>query len=255
MKVAPVLVVLLLLTARSALAQDLQPPPPMAPFPQQQQQQQQPPQYGGPQYGTQPQYGSQYSTQPQQPMPQSNGSATTQQLEAAEREDSGRGLEFFYATAGVGGTYLGLEALSKKGGLGLERPSGGGVTADFGLGLRLLTFSVGPRARFSDLPGFTLWQVDLEAAMHIPYGKIDGYFGAHGGYAFTGKISESSTIPPSPTSVHGLDLGLQAGTTYYVSPNFSLGAELGGQTYFLSSSSGSSVGLGGQLAAHLGLHF
>ncbi|MEO6419374.1 MAG: hypothetical protein ABIP39_08220, partial [Polyangiaceae bacterium] len=252
-----------LLTPRGALAQELQPPPPMAPFPQQQQQ----PQYGAPQYGQQPQYGSQYGTQPQQqqPMPQSNGSTTTQQLDAAEREDSGRGLEFFYANAGVGASYLGLSASPRSTALGLQKMSGAGLAVDAGLGVRLLTFTVGPRVRWNALSSFTMWQLDLEAATHIPYGKIDGYFGIHGGYAFTGKISDDSVIAVagasplsgSDVSVHGLDLGLQAGADYYVTPNFSLGFEFGGQAYFLSrsASSASSVGLGAQLGAHAGLHF
>lgn len=247
-KIAPMLVVLLL--TRGAIAQDLQAPPPMAP-PQQ----------------------SQY---PQQQMPQANGSATTEQLNAAEREDSGRGLEFFYASAGIGGSYVGLSASPRSTALGLEKVSGAGVTADVGLGVRFVTITVGPRARMTTLPGLTLWQVDLEAASHIPYGKLDGYFGLHGGYAFSGKISGDSVIMSAATSavsatdlsVHGLDLGLQAGADYYWTSNFSLGFDFGGSVYFLSrpaissrapgelyGSSASSVGLGAQLGVHAGLHF
>lgn len=247
-KIAPMLVVLLL--TRGAIAQDLQAPPPMAP-PQQ----------------------SQY---PQQQMPQANGSATTEQLNAAEREDSGRGLEFFYASAGIGGSYVGLSASPRSTALGLEKVSGAGVTADVGLGVRFVTITVGPRARMTTLPGLTLWQVDLEAASHIPYGKLDGYFGLHGGYAFSGKISGDSVIMSAATSavsatdlsVHGLDLGLQAGADYYWTLNFSLGFDFGGSVYFLSrpaissrapgelyGSSASSVGLGAQLGVHAGLHF
>jgi hypothetical protein len=245
------MLVVLLLT-RSAIAQELQPPPPMAPFPQQQQ----PPQYGAP--------------------PQQYQSATTQQLNAAEREDSGRGLEFFYASAGIGASYLGLSASPRSTALGLQKVSGPGFTADVGLGVRFVTITVGPRARLTTLPGLTLWQVDLEAASHIPYGNFDGYFGLHGGYAFSGKISDDSVIASAATSpvsaadmsVHGLDLGLQAGADYYVTSNFSLGFELGGSLYFLSrsavssrapgelyGSSASSVGLGALLGAHAGLHF
>ena len=122
-KLAPMLVVLLL--TRSATAQQWQAPPPQQlPYPQQ-------------------------FPYPPQPMPQANGSATTQQLNDAEREDSGRGLEFFYASAGIGGSYLGLSASPRSTALGLTKVSGPGLTADVGLGVRFVTLTVGPRARGS----------------------------------------------------------------------------------------------------------
>ena len=209
----------------TAFAQDVRPPPPMDP-------------------------NAQGSPAPQPPTP------TTARLTAAEREDNGRDLEYFYMTGGGGIAVVGLETLKAAGTMG--RTAGAGPMLDLGLGARLLFVTVGPRLRFSALPRYDLWQIDGEVALHVPVGPIDGYLGLHGGYAFAsfGDTGLSGTL-----KVRGLDVGLQAGVDYYLSPRFSIGGELGGEILFMGASYGSSeshasaVGFAGRLGAHAGLHF
>lgn len=214
-----------------AHAQDLQAPPPMDPNA-----------VGQP-------------TTPQQ-QPQSE---TQQTLNQSESEDSGRGLEFFYLNGGVNATYVGMDTFSNSQ-LGVNSTKHLGPAFDLGLGLRLLIITIGPRVRFSPLSAFNLWQIDGEAAIHVPIGALDIWVGAHGGYALAGALNA-----PNDTTVHGLDLGADFGIDYYLTKNFSIGADASGGFFFLKRPSisgesgvyavdGSSVGFGALVGARAGFH-
>jgi len=253
---------------RPSRAQDLAPPPPMSPSGQPASP------YGSP-YTTPP--SSPYTNAPYTSSPYTNApgapmSATTQTLDASEREDSGRGLEFFYVSGGVSLSTLGFETLGSDK-LGVAKSSGVGPEIELGLGLRLLVFTIGPRVRYHALSSFNLWQIDGEAALHVPIGKIDAYFGLHGGYAFVGSLGQDavasapSNVSTSDARPRGFDVGLQLGVDYYLSSWFSVGGEVAGNLLFLRrsavssatdptfGSSGSGAGLGGMYGVHTGLHF
>jgi hypothetical protein len=215
-----------------AHAQDLQAPPPMDPNA----------------------VGPQTQTQPQQPQTE-----TTQTLNESETEDSGRGLEFFYLNGGVNASYVGLDTFSNSQ-LGVNSTKHLGPAFDLGLGLRLLIITIGPRVRFSPLSAFNLWQIDGEAALHVPIGALDIWIGAHGGYALAGALNA-----PNDTTVHGLDLGADFGIDYYLTKNFSIGGDASGGFFFLKRPSisgesgvyaidGSSVGFGALVGARVGFH-
>jgi hypothetical protein len=217
--------------ASFAHAQDLQAPPPMDPNA-----------VGQPQ------------TQPQQPQTE-----TQQTLNESETEDSGRGLEFFYLNGGVNATYVGMDTFSNSQ-LGVNQTKHLGPAFDLGLGLRLLIITIGPRVRFSPLSAFNLWQLDGEAAIHVPIGALDIWIGAHGGYALAGALNA-----PNDTTVHGLDVGADFGVDYYLTKNFSIGGDASGGFFFLKRPSvdgqsgvyavdGSSVGFGALVGARAGFH-
>ena len=230
---------------RTASAQDLAPPPPMDP--------------------------SATTAPAMTPPPSTPVTETTQTLDASEREDSGRGLEFFYVNGGVSFSTVGLETLNSDK-LAVAKTTGAGPEFDLGLGVRLLIFTLGPRVRYHALSNFNLWQINGEAAFHLPISRWDTYFGLHGGYSFVGTLSQdafasaTSNVSASDVRVRGFDAGLQLGLDYYLSPWFSLGAEIAGDVLFLRraavsnstdpdfGSSGGGAGLGAIMGIHTGLH-
>lgn len=233
------------------------PAPAPAPAPPLQQVQLQP-QYP---YGPPPQspYGS---TQPRQAAgpPSRNG------------EDSGRGLEFFYARAGAAGAFAALGALGHDDDLRMTDTSGVGGAFEVALGLRLLVFTVGPRARLLVLSPATLWQLGAEAAFHIPLGRFEPFVGVQGGATFGSTPSKNIVCVAAAScggdgaSIGGGDVGLSAGADYYVTPQLSLGGAANMMFLFLSrkgiggavepalAGSAGVTGLGVTLGAHAAFH-
>jgi hypothetical protein len=234
------------LAAGSASAQDLEPPPPMA-------------------------------TSPSAPTYSSGASDPS--------EDSGLGLEWVYLNADAGGAYTNLQSLSDSH-LALQQTSSAGGAFGVAAGVRLLFFTLGARARDLQLSDFNLWELDGEAAFHIRIWRIDPYFGVRGGYAFVGSlgsgaVSLASGSSASDVSVHGINVGPMFGIDVYLSSLVSLGVDANAEFLFLKrpptplpsrftqadvaalpqdqqqlySLSGSSVGFGAVLTAHLGIHF
>ena len=242
--------------APPALAQSLAPPPPLPPS-------QGAPSPGGPPPSSYP-AGSSYPTGSNCYTPPTE---TTERLDQSERDDSGRGLEFFYANASAGVSGMGFSTFHESD-LALARTSAVGGVFDVGAGLRLLVFSFGPRLRYTVMSPFSLWQINGEAAFHIPVGRWDGYIGVHGGYSFVGSLSQDavSGANSDDVKVRGFDAGLQLGLDYYMTPHFSIGGEISGEGLFLSRpgvdkttnseylKDGSSAGLGGLFALHAGVH-
>ncbi len=72
-------------------------------------------------------------------------SATEQELETADREDSGRGLEFFYLNAEVGGEHLGLQTFKANQLVdsNVVKTTQTGLMFGAGLGLRLVFITLG----------------------------------------------------------------------------------------------------------------
>lgn len=153
--------------------------------------------------------------------PGSTGTVRT--LDESEREDSGRGLEWFWLQAEGGVHYVGLDTIS-KGRLLLEGEKGSGAAPVAGLaaGGRVLFFTVGARARASFLPIGQLGTLHLEGGYHVPLGNFEPYVQLGAGYArlFGNDRPEASAKAPT---VQGFDARLSGGFDYYVAPQFSLG--------------------------------
>jgi hypothetical protein len=237
-----------LLLAPAAHAQDLEPPPPMAP-----------------------------------------GTPSSPSNDADEKKDSGLGLEWVWLNADVGAAYVNMTSFSSST-LALDRSSSSGPAFGLGAGVRLLFFTAGVRVTDLQLSAFNLWEVSGEAAFHLRIWHIDPYFGVRGGYAFVGSLNSDSVNvatggSPSNVDVHGFDIGPMFGIDFYLSNHVSLGVDGDAQFLFIQrppapipdysqlppaaqqmataaansnplyKESGSSVGLGLTLTAHLGIHF
>ncbi|HYP98374.1 MAG TPA: hypothetical protein VER96_06855 [Polyangiaceae bacterium] len=206
---------------------------------------------------------------------------TEAQLDRADKEDSGRGLEFAWLNAEFGPQYVGLQALKADNLVDgtLVDSKGVGMTYGAGLGVRLLAFTLGARFRFGNFSDWQLWTLGAEAGMHIPLGRLEPYFTLGAGYASLGGFKPDAVTPYKP-SAHGFDVRGSAGLDYYLSNTFSVGANLSGDLLFLSRSAsgalplpggaspesqaanafyggqdGSGIGAGGTLSLVLGLHF
>jgi hypothetical protein len=197
----------------------------------------------------------------EQPQPGPGG--TEQDLAAAEREDSGRGLEFVWIAGEVGVGHFGLGALD-PGELGLanvDEAKQTGLVAGAGIGVRIIYLTLGARFRYAPFPDWTLWTVGAEGGLHIPLGALEPYFTLGLGYA--------NVMPKEgELDAQGFDGRLGAGIDYYLTNMFSVGANLTGDILVLSGpklpaipdgappeENGSSVGAGVTLTAVMGLHF
>jgi hypothetical protein len=197
------------------------------------------------------------------------------ELEKADQEDSGRGLEWVWLNAEIGGQHLGLETFKgdKLVDPQLVKTTQTGLLYGAGAGIRILVFTVGARFRLGTFSSWQLWTLGLEGGFHIPIGKLEPHFTVGAGYASLGSFS-SDAPASSKADVKGFNARLGAGLDYYLSNTFSLGANLTGDMYFLSRSKvsgasastsgneatvyvkdGSSIGAGLSLTAVVGLHF
>jgi hypothetical protein len=237
-----------------------------------------------PQYGTgQPQYGQPgYGQQPPSSQVQAGGLApppsaprdpesvqTEQSLDTAEKKDVGRGLEWFWINAEAGVHHLGLQTFSGDNlvDTGKVPTTGTGLMLGAGLGLRLMFITIGPRFRYTSLSRYKPWTLDAEIAMRFPLGSLEPYVLLAGGYAsvggFEGDVGEAQA---SDVKVRGAHVRGGGGLDYYLTPTFSVGANLSLDLYLLSrpavsggqgiyAADGSSVGTGLGLTAVAGLHF
>jgi hypothetical protein len=204
----------------------------------------------------------------------SKATQTEAALDRADKEDSGRGLEFAWLNGELGPQYVGLQALSADNLVDgtVVDSKGLGMGYGVGLGARLLAFTLGARFRFGNFPDWQLWTLGAEAGMHIPLGRIEPYVSLGAGYASLAGFKPAEVTPLQP-SAHGLDLRGAVGLDFYLSNTFSIGANLSGDLLFLSRSAsaavplpagnqaaavyardGSGIGAGGMLSLVLGLH-
>ncbi len=196
-----------------------------------------------------------------------------------ELEDGGLGLEWVYLNADVGSAFTDLVSF-KSSNWQLQDNSASGPAFGLGAGVRLVFLSAGLRVRDLQLSSFSLWETDLEAALHFRIWRFDLYLGARGGYAFLGSMSADSLrtstgSAASDVTVHGWNVGPSLGLDFYISKLVSVGVDTNAEVLFLKRSplplqpgqtvapqyqalyadSGSSVGLGFVGVAHLGIHF
>jgi len=196
-------------------------------------------------------------------------------LEQADQEDSGRGLEWIWLNAEVGGQHLGLGTLSSKDLLDpkLVKTTQTGLVYGAGVGVRILVFTAGVRFRLGSFSEWQVWTLNAEGGLRIPIGSLEPYFTVGGGYASLGSFSTKAPAS-SKADVKGFNARLGAGLDYYVSNTFSVGGNFTGDVLFLSRSKvdgaaastsgneatvyakdGSSIGAGATLTAVVGLHF
>lgn len=216
---------------------------------------------------------------------ESDFSLTEQELQRADREDSGRGLSFFWTNAEVGFGVFGLHTLQASDLVDSELvPSTqNGPVLGVGAGARLIFLSVGGRFRLGTFKDWQLWTLGAEVGFRIPLGRIEPYFTFGGGYASLGSFGaalEPIGASEKALNIHGFNLRGGAGMDYFIGRSVSVGANLSGDFLFLWRSrvpgvtgggsggdpaaesaaevygrDGSSVGGATTLMAVVGLHF
>jgi hypothetical protein len=219
------------------------------------------------------------SAQPNDPYMTST-TPTEQELERAEREDSGRGLEFFYINVEAGGQHLGLQTFDANDLIDAEvaKTTQTGAVLGAGLGLRLVFLTIGPRFRIGLFDQWQIWTLNGEVGLRIPIGNVEPYFTLGGGYASIGAFSKDNIGPDfnsSDVDISGFDVRGGFGIDIYLSNTFSIGANLTGEILVLTrpgvdpaklqsapastqkvyAADGSSIGSGVTLTGVLGLHF
>lgn len=154
---------------------------------------------------------------------------TEQELAKADKEDSGRGLEFLYFDVEGGGEYVSLQSLH-VGGAGGTIPSASttktsdmGAMAGVGAGVRLVFLTIGPRFRVAHFANWDLWSLNAELGIHIPLGSVEPYFTLGGGYAKLGNATQASFSSDSGVKITGYDIRGGFGVDYYVTNTFSVG--------------------------------
>jgi hypothetical protein len=130
---------------------------------------------------------------PPPPTPASN--QQVQQLEQAERQDSGRRLQFVWLNPEAGFEWAKLTALSNSKLLDDRIAADAtGLVVGGGAGVRLLYLTFGARFRYGLLSNFDLWTLGAEAALRIPYGKLEPYAFVGAGYAHAGSFKADKDL-------------------------------------------------------------
>lgn len=209
-------------------------------------------------------------------------------LKRADKEDSGRGLEFVWLNAEGGYQNLGLQTFHANNLVDakLVKSTESGFMFGAGAGVRLLFLTLGARFRLGTFDSWQLWTLNAELGLHLPFGRLEPYFTFGGGYASLGSFNTSSFkaawddvgLKASGLDIRGYNVRGGFGMDYYVANAFSVGANVTGDLMFLSrpkstttvqtggdpvkeaaaevyARDGSSVGGALAITAVLGLHF
>jgi len=211
-------------------------------------------------------------------------SPTEANLDRADKEDSGRGLEFVWLNGEVGAETLGLQTFKANNLVDakLVNSKQTGIMYGAGVGVRLLVFTLGARFRLGNFSDWDLWTLNGEFGLHIPLGRVEPYFNLGAGYASLGSFDSKnigSNLSSAGLGAKGLDVRGAFGVDVYLTDTFTVGGNLSGDLLVLSRSGksvaagattgtaeqqaaanvyakdGSSVGAGATLSAVLGLHF
>lgn len=235
------------------------------------------PQGGPPQGGSPLEAGGLRPPTSSMPTPARAESETLEQLERAEREDAGRGLEFFWIDVEGGYEYASLQAFRSDAllGAGGVDDKGSGLALGVGAGVRVVFLTLGGRARLLRASAWDLWTLDAEVGLHLPLGAIEPSFTFAAGYAWLGSPSAEGApgFDAGAVDVSGLDARLGANIDYYVNPLLSFGARASFEALALwragaeqpaavpaatadtYARDGEGIGFGVTLGATAGLHF
>lgn len=206
--------------------------------------------------------------------------ATEMDLQRAEKEDSGRGLEFFYLNVEGGYAHIGLQTFKANDivDADLTKTTDSGYVLGAGLGLRLVFITIGPRFRLAKFSEYDIWTLNGEFGLHIPLGNFEPYFTVGAGYASLGGFDVKNLSAQDDIDVKGYNVRVGGGFDYYLSPSFSVGANITGELLGLTrpgvrisannnpqnpgeaqsqvlAADGSSIGTMFSATAVLGLHF
>lgn len=197
--------------------------------------------------------------------------ATYRQLEQAEHEDSGRGLQFVWLAPDVGFQFVVLDGLSNDELVDERVGSASGLAFGGTAGVRWLFYTLGARFRYGLLNEFSIWSLGGDVGLRVPLGDFEPYALLGGSYVSLGAFSADDALRALGASTEleaqGFSLRLGGGFDYYVTPVFSTGISVDAESLFLSrdavrgdtgtlyDEAGSAVGLAVTSMAVLALHF
>lgn len=209
-----------------------------------------------------------------QTAPYASPASPEQQLQRAEREDSGRGLQWFWASVESGFEHLGLGTIAEKNLVDNSdtRSTQSGLLVGGALGARVFVFTLGPRLRWGRFSDWQLWTLNGEVGFRIPVGRLEPYLSVSGGYASVGSLDPGHSLAREDVSIKGWNLTTGGGLDVYPESWFSVGGSLTGEMLFLSRPAvplsrlgnhpgsayavkGSSIGAGVLVTAVAGIHF
>lgn len=217
---------------------------------------------------------------PSSSAPSAGETETYRQLDRAEREDAGRGLEYVWFQAESGYEYLSLDDLHGNAlvDAGVIGDGGSALLLGVGGGVRLIFLTVGARFRMARQSAWDLWTLNGEVGLHLPMGDLEPSFTLSAGYASLGAFQPQHAPPgfdPDRVDISGFDTRLGAALDWYLNPLLSLGLQSNLELLVLSRSKapqtglgtdaadlanlyardGSGVGFGVSISAVAGLHF
>jgi hypothetical protein len=158
--------------------------------------------------------------------------ATEAELAKADREDSGRGLEFVWLNAEAGVMHLGLGTFKNDKIVDPSQVSTTqtGLVVGAGAGVRLVFITLGARFRYAPLPDAKLWTLGAEAGLHAQLGALEPYGALGLGYVSIGSLAGNS----EGATLRGFDARLSGGLDYYFTNMFSLGVNVGAELLLLA---------------------
>ena len=167
------------------------------------------------------------STAPVQPAPvQPAQNQTEKDLDKAQKEDSKRGLEWFWINAEGGFSFVDMRTFvvddkDFTAGFLPTQATGGMVGA--ALGVRLIFLTIGARGRVGFYDPWNMFTVGGELGLHIPLGRIEPHFELGGGYAAIGNVNSLVQGSSDAISISGGYGRLSAGLDIYATPWLSIG--------------------------------
>lgn len=155
---------------------------------------------------------------------------TMYQLERAEREDAGRGLEFVWLNVEAGYEYISLQSFKASSLVDGEliEDSGSAFAFGVGAGVRLIFFTLGARFRLAQLSAWDLWTLNGEIGLHLPFGALEPSITLGAGYASLGALdvdNAGSGLNVDDIEASGLNARVGAALDWYVNPLLSIGAQ------------------------------
>ncbi|MFO0592970.1 MAG: hypothetical protein U0441_35845 [Polyangiaceae bacterium] len=147
-------------------------------------------------------------------------------LDKAQKEDSKRGLEWFWFNAEGGFSYVDMRTFSGTGKdftAGFVPTQTMGATAGAAAGVKLLFFTIGARGRVGIFDPYQLVTVGGEIGMHFPLGRVEPHFELGGGYALAANIGGLSKGTSDAISIAGGYGRLSAGVDVFPLPFLSVG--------------------------------
>jgi hypothetical protein len=159
---------------------------------------------------------------------------TEQELAEADREDSGRGLEFFWLNGEIGFEHLGMQTFKANDLVDADvvKTTHTGLAFGAGLGVRLVFITLGARFRLANFEIGQLWTLNAELGLRIPLGDLEPYFTFGGGYASLGSFGGDNigdNFNDAGVEIRGYNVRGGFGMDYYLSDAFSIGANLTGE--------------------------